>query len=154
MSVLVAGLGQRDSGDDAIGPDVAAEVESLGLPGVTVIRQSDPLALLDAPDGAALADLVIVIDAIRSGQPPGTLHVVDAARGPLPEWTGASTHAFGLAAAVELARALGRLPARLVIVGVAAGQFRLGEPLSPAVRAAVGPASQAVARLVRGRSGE
>jgi hydrogenase maturation protease len=154
MSVLVAGLGQRDRGDDAIGPEVAAEVASRGLPGVTVIQQSDPLALLDVWDGAGLADLVIVIDAIRSGEPPGTLQVVDAAGGPLPARTGASTHAFGLAAAVELARALGRLPARLVIVGVEAGHFRPGEPLSPAVRAAVGPASQAVAQLVRGRSGE
>src|ERR1019366_5223412 len=70
MSVLVAGLGQRDRGDDAIGPEVAAEVASRGLPGVTVIQQSDPLALLDVWDGAGLADLVIVIDAIRSGEPP------------------------------------------------------------------------------------
>ena len=50
---------------------------------------------------------------------------------------------------IELARALGRLPAELVIVGVEAEHFRLGEPLSPPVAAAVETAARTVAGVLR-----
>jgi hydrogenase maturation protease len=144
---LVVGLGQRERGDDAIGPAVAAALAAQRLPGVRVIEHEDPVRLLEEWDGA---DLVVVVDAVRSGQRPGMVRVLDA-RDPLPRRVaGGGTHAFGLAAAVELARALGRLPPRLVIVGVEAGHFGIGEPLSPAVAAALGPAVRAVAAAVRG----
>jgi hydrogenase maturation protease len=48
-----------------------------------------------------------------------------------------STHAFGVGDAVELARALGRLPRRVVVYGVEGAGFESGAPLSPAVAAAV-----------------
>ena len=44
-----------------------------------------------------------------------------------------STHAFGVADAVELAAALGRLPARLEIYAIEGAEFALGAPLSAAV---------------------
>jgi hydrogenase maturation protease len=145
---LVIGLGQRERGDDAIGPAVATMLASKRLPGVRVIEHEDPVRLLDEWQGA---DLVVVIDAIRSGQPPGTVRVLDARDDPMPDWTGGGgTHAFGLNAAVELARALGRLPARLLIVGVEAGHFRFAEPLSPAVAAAVAQAVRVVTDAVSG----
>ena len=57
------------------------------------------------------ADEVVVVDAVRSGAPPGTRAPLRRAGEPLPPaLRGASTHAFGLAEAIELARALGRLP--------------------------------------------
>ena len=145
--VLVVGLGQRDRGDDAAGPAVAARVGALGLPGVRVIEQEDPAGLLDAWAGA---ELVVVADAVRSGRPPGTVHVLHAAHGPLPAWVGVGgTHAFGLAEAVELARALDRLPPELVIVGIEAGQFGLGEPVSPPVAGALDTAATTVATIAR-----
>ena len=48
-----------------------------------------------------------------------------------------STHAFGLAEAVELARALGRLPPRLIVYGIEGKSFEAGVGLSPEVGAAV-----------------
>jgi hydrogenase maturation protease len=48
-----------------------------------------------------------------------------------------SSHAFGVANAVGLAAALGRLPARLEIFAIEGEDFSLGEPLSPAVTRAV-----------------
>jgi hydrogenase maturation protease len=150
--VLVVGLGQRDRGDDAVGPAVAEKAAEL-LPSdvkvacdVTVACQEDPTALMDLWPGAAL---VVVADAIRSGQPPGTVQVLHAHDGPLPVGTGpASTHTFGLAEAIELARALDRLPSQLVIVGIEATQFRLGAPLSPPVAAAVDQAAQTIAAII------
>jgi hydrogenase maturation protease len=62
----------------------------------------------------------------------------DAAAAPLPQGAfNLSTHGFGLSEAIELARALDQLPARCVVYAVEAGAVVAGEPLSPAVAAAV-----------------
>lgn len=112
-----------------------------------MVQHEDPAGLIDAWSGS---DLVVISDAIRSGQPPGTVRVLHAGAGPLSIGTGAGgTHELGLAEAVELARALDRLPPRLVIIGIEAAQFELGAPLSPPVAAAVGPAASTVAEVVR-----
>jgi hydrogenase maturation protease len=66
------------------------------------------------------------------------VHRFDATDRPLPvELGSASTHALGLAAAIELARELGRLPRRLVVYGIEGERFELGEGLTPAVGDAV-----------------
>lgn len=138
---LVIGLGRADRGDDAVGGVVARAVDGAGLPGVLVVEHEDPTALLDLWVGR---DPVVVVDAVCSGEPPGTLHRLETGAGasPLPEraWSATGrggTHAFGLASAVELARALHRLPARLVVVGIEAAAFEYGTPLSAPVAAAV-----------------
>lgn len=142
---LVVGLGSVDRGDDAVGPTVARAIGALCLAGVRVVEHEDPTALLDLWSGH---DLVVVVDAVTSGCAPGTLHhfETDSCSPRLPEsaWSGAGrggTHAFGLASVVELARALHRLPTRLVIVGVGAARFdhgvSLSEPVAQAVEAAV-----------------
>ena len=138
---LLVGLGNADRGDDAIGPVVARAVRELGLPGVRVLEHEDPVGLIDLWSGH---DVAVVVDAVRSGRPAGTLHHLETGAGsaPLPPsaWADAGregTHAFGVAAVVELARALQRLPARLVVVGVEAGGFDHGAPLTPAVADAV-----------------
>jgi hydrogenase maturation protease len=146
-TVVVFGLGNADRGDDGVGPEVAGRLVGRVLPGVRVVSPAEPVDLLDDGD---TADLVVVVDAVRSGRPPGTLMVRDANREPLPSWTGSGgTHALGLDAAVELLRALGRMPHQLVLVGVEAADFRPGAPLSPAVRQAV-PAAVGLVVAVAG----
>jgi hydrogenase maturation protease len=144
---LVIGLGSPDRGDDAVGPMVGRAVAT-HLPTVRVIDREDPTALLDVWEGH---DPVVVIDAVCSGSPPGTVHRLETGQAgpPLPERTRAhlargGTHAIGLGEMVEIGRALGQLPDRLVVVGVEAESFDHGAPLSTAVAAAL-PA--AVARV-------
>ena len=80
----------------------------------------------------------MLIDAVHSGAEPGTIHRVDAHAQPIAKkFFRFSTHAFGLAEAVELARALGRLPPRLIVYGVEGTTFEAGIGLSPEVAAAV-----------------
>ena len=144
--VLVLGVGRGDRGDDAAGPAVAERAMEL-VPEVTVMARMEPAGLIDAWAGA---DLVVVTDAVRSGQPPGTVHVLHACHGPLPVRTGpGGTHGLGLAEVIELGRALDRLPPELVIVGVEAEQFGLGEPMSAQVRTGIELAAQAVAEVIR-----
>jgi hydrogenase maturation protease len=79
-----------------------------------------------------------VIDAVRSGAPAGTIHRLDVGSEPAPAAPRlGSTHAVGLAEAVELGRALGRLPARLELYGIEGARFDAGAELTPAVERAV-----------------
>ncbi|HMC02796.1 MAG TPA: hydrogenase maturation protease [Cellulomonadaceae bacterium] len=150
--VLVIGLGNPDRGDDAVGVQVAREVAA-ERNGVNVLEFDDPSEALDAWDPE---DTVIVTDAITSGGVPGDIHVIDAVAQTLStgSWAAGGTHALGLAAVVELARSLGQLPRRLVVVGVEAAQFAHGTPLSEAVAAAVPAAAVAVLDAIDDPEGE
>lgn len=92
------------------------------------------LALLDAWEGA---DTAVLVDAVASGATPGRVHRVEASLRALPAHLRASssTHAVGVAETIELARALGRLPAQVVLYGVEGASFDPGMGLSQAVAA-------------------
>lgn len=140
---LVIGLGNRDRGDDAVGLAVAEAVAALAPAGVRVeCAAPDPLALLARWQGAGT---VVLVDAAAPQGRPGRLHVLDAGREALPRALGlGSTHAFGLAQTVELARGLGQLPPRLLVYAIEAAGFGHGAALSPAVAAAVSPAARRI----------
>ena len=132
---LVIGMGNPDRGDDGIGPMVARRLAAQLPPGIeTLERSGDALALLDDWTGATA---VILIDAAAPLTAPGRIHRIDPAKEPLPAGLSpASTHALGVADAIALARALGRLPAHLVVFAVEGGCFDAGTAMTPAVTAA------------------
>ena len=131
-------------GDDAAGLVAGERLRARAPDGVDVrLLEGEPVSLVEAWDGA---DEVFVVDAVRSGSPPGTVHRLDASGGPLPATlSAASTHTLGVGEAIELARALGRLPARLVLYGIEAESIAAGAELTPAVARAV---DEAVERLL------
>lgn len=137
--VRIIGIGSP-SGDDRIGWETIDALRASGLP-AHFPAGSISTECCDRP-GARLvalladADPGIVIDAMRSGAPPGTIRrltagEVEAAPGLL------SSHGFGLAEALALARALGALPPRLIVFGVELAQAHPGAGLSAPVRAAI-----------------
>ena len=143
MNRLVIGLGNPDRGDDGVGPDVVRRVGALAPGGVDVVVTDDPASLLDL---WADRDDVVVVDAVVSRREPGSVVAIDATRTGVPDdgWASVGSHGFGLAAAVELSRALGTLPGSLVVVGVEVDATTTGTGLSPAVEAAVEDAVQVV----------
>lgn len=154
---LVVGVGAPDRGDDAVGPAVVRAVAGLldegarppGPGEVDCVEREEPSALLELWHGVGLC---VVVDAVVSGAVPGTLHELTTGAGLPPlrdrgRVTG--THDLGLGTAVELARALGRLPGRVVVIGVEAASFDHGAPLHPAVAAAVAPAAESVLDVLR-----
>ncbi|HET9609387.1 MAG TPA: hydrogenase maturation protease [Acidimicrobiales bacterium] len=147
--IVVVGVGNSWRGDDGAGPAVAAALRGRlgpGVPGAPVAvvdLDGEAARLVDAWDGA---DLAVVVDAVRTGAPPGTLHRLDACD--VHASATASSHALGVQHAVALARALGRLPRRLVLVGVEGADFGHGTQLSDPVAAAVEPASRLVVGVV------
>ncbi len=134
---LVIGLGNRYRCDDGAGLAVAARVRAARLPGVAVAElEGEPVALIDAWDGARL---VYLADAVSAGGEPGSVYRCDAAAGLPPEpLRHRGTHAFSVADVVELSRALHRLPSRLIIYGIEGAEFGAGTGLSPMVEQAAG----------------
>lgn len=122
-------LGSRYRGDDAVGPLVA---ERLRDAGVTLLDCADePTRLLDAWDGL---DVVVIVDAAVTGASAGTVHRLDAGNGALPrDLRLASTHAVSVADALELGRAIGRAPRRVVVLGVEGATFGMGDEMTQAV---------------------
>ena len=136
MPLRIICVGNAFRGDDAAGLEVAKLLQGTLPDGTEVLeREGEPTALMDSWEGA---EAVWLVDAVCSGAPSGTVHRIDAGEQELPAGLfRASTHAFGLAEAVELARALGRLPTRTVVFGIEGERFEAGDELSPEVAAAV-----------------
>ena len=143
----VIGIGNPLRGDDGAGAAVVARLAGRVPASVRLLLAGGGAAeLLDAWDGLGH---VVVIDAVRTGAAPGSLHCFDAAAGPLGARTGGpSTHGLGLAEALELGRALDRLPARVDVVGIEAASMDDGAALSPAVAGAVDAAAERVLSLL------
>ena len=150
MSALVVGIGNPSRGDDAVGPLVAERVARLGLVGVEVVTHDEPLALVEHLAGR---DDVVVVDAVRSsGGRPGTVHVIRVGPAPLHrDPVALGSHGLGVVDAVELARALGRLPRRLTLVGVEAEGIEVGAAVSDLVRDRLEDAVRAVVESLRER---
>ena len=126
--MIVVGVGNPDRGDDGIGPWIA---HRLAASTHATSCRGETTELMDLWSDH---DDVVVIDAMRSGADPGTLRRFDAHDGPFPTqaFTG-STHNFGLAEAIELSRALGTLPRRLIVYGIEGESFEMGAELSAPV---------------------
>jgi sulfhydrogenase subunit delta len=111
----------------------------------------DVLALIELWEGF---QSVIVVDAAALMIRPGRIHRLDLARNPLPAVLASpSTHAFGLAETVELARSLGRLPRFLVAYLVESERFETGALLSPAVMRVVDDVAERILIDIAGSRG-
>jgi len=137
--ILVIGIGNIDRGDDGVG-NFTVECLRTRVPVYVKMMQH-------SGEGTSLIDLwrandtsiVYIVDATCSGLPVGSIQCFEAHDKPLPAHFGkrGSTHDFGLAEAVELARSLSCLPQKLIVYGIEGQCFDFGVPLSAEVEAAL-----------------
>lgn len=140
--LLVIGLGQSLRGDDAVGleavrrwqaeyPETARNtdlvVESAPLPGLSL------LSFLECAEAA------ILVDAMQSGAPAGTVRLLDREDLASFDAGSGSAHGWGVAETLAMAEALykEKLPQRLNLLAVEAGTMELGQPMSAPVEAAL-----------------
>lgn len=156
MRVLVAGVGNVLRADDGFGVEVARELANLELPMCVRVVETGigGIALVqELQDGY---DAVVVVDAVDHGRAPGTVmliepEVIDVG---LLEPTArhdllADMHLATPERVLMLARALGVLPPRVLLVGCQpVDADAVGEGLSDAVRAAVAVAVTEIVRHV------
>jgi hydrogenase maturation protease len=154
--VLVACVGNILHRDDGFGVAVASrlaadgslppgvELIETGIGGLSIVQQ-----LMEGYEA------LIVVDAVDRGAAPGTVFVLepqvsDPATFPLDDWQArfSNLHLAEPSRVFLLARALGVLPERVLLVGCQPRDCEgLGEDLSPPVRAAVTIAAERVREL-------
>lgn len=141
--ICIIGIGNEFRGDDGAGLAVARLLRKQLPPAVCILEQSgEGTSLMDAWRGV---DYATLIDAVQSGAAPGTIHRIDPAAGSVPtSLFPCSTHAFGVAEAIEMARALHELPPHLIVYGIEGADFAEVQSLS----AEVGHAVDAVAARI------
>ena len=144
--VLVACVGNVLRSDDGFGPAVAGRLDVLppdvelletGIGGIALLQE-----LLVGCDG------LVVVDAVDRGAPPGTVVVL---RPEVAEYDGIpDMHLATPARVLSLARGMGVLPGRLLLVGCQpADAESVGRELSPPVARAVPAAAAAVLDILR-----
>lgn len=150
-TTLVMGVGNLLRGDDGFGVMVLDAVSKRGVP--------NHVELLDA--GTSIIDLmeelngrrkVVVIDAVRGGQAPGTLYRFspeDVAAEAVPA---DSLHQVGLLDTLRLAELVDCRPDEVVIIGVQPEDTGLKIGLTEAVAAAVARATEMVMTEINGVS--
>jgi hydrogenase maturation protease len=149
--VLIAGIGNIFFGDDGFGVAVARHLSGASLrSGVTVrdfgIRGLDlAYALQDEFDAA------ILIDAMPRGGTPGTIYVVEPliARETRVEEARPDPHGLDPVHVLRLARSLGRLPARVFVVGCEPETVELAASSSDALLELSSPVAAAVVEAAR-----
>ena len=151
--IRIIGIGNAYRSDDGAGLAVAQRVREKLAGGAVIIEQSgDGAELLELWKGAAT---VILVDAVHSNATPGTIHRLDAAAAEIPRrMFRYSTHGFGVAEAVEMARALKQFPAHLIVYGIEGKNFATGAALSPEVEQAAAEVAMRIvdeARAIRGQ---
>jgi hydrogenase maturation protease len=152
MTPIVIGVGNRDRGDDAAGPVVCDQLRAR-LGSTTAIRTFVcEGSILDLALHWQHDDHVIIVDAMQPGTEPGRIVMLDATTDALPTPGAVSTHEIDVSIAIELARAIGRMPAQLLLIGIEAGQTdwaaRPSAPVDAAIDAVV---DLIVGQILRGQ---
>ena len=131
---VILGVGNLLLSDEGFGVHVAAALEKEELP-------ADVEVVEGGTDGFHLINIIreagrlIVVDAIRGGQAPGTIYrfdVRDAPGGRLPQLT--SAHQVGILEVLELTALTTEVP-ETVFLGVEPESLAMGMELSPTVAA-------------------
>jgi len=128
---ILVGVGNEFSTDDALGVLVAREIRRRLPTGLRVVEASgEGASLLEIWKGAPG---VIIVDAIN-GPMPGDIHRFDVSATRIPKSLSLfSSHAFGVAEAIEMARELHELPPVAILYGIEGEAFEPGVGLSDSV---------------------
>lgn len=142
---IVIGVGNEFAGDDGAGIEVARRLKAEAPPWVEIVEHDgEPARLMELWTGREVA---WVVDAVRAGSAPGTVHRLEVGAEPVPDQPRRdSTHHLGLGEAIELSRAMGRLPESLFLIGIEGAHFEAGVGLSHDVRGTVAAVAMELAR--------
>ena len=151
MTVLVAGVGNIFLGDDGFGVEVARRLSEVELPdGVRVVDYGIRGMHLAYDLAGAGHLLTILVDAAGTGDPPGTISVIelDTATGPAEANLVLDAHGMQPDVVLNLVGMLGEDPGRVLLVGCEPEALKQRMGLSPVVERAVDVAVRVVLDLV------
>lgn len=134
--IRVIGLGNEYRNDDGVGPLIARKLSKVSEGLFSVLELSgEGTQLMEGWEGA---DAVFLVDATSAGRKTGHVCRIDAWNAKLePSAFRHSTHAFGIAESIELAKVIGGLPKTCVVFGIEGEDFGSGTNIShPVMQAA------------------
>lgn len=135
-SVLVVGLGNPLRGDDGFGSRVIEELAKEALPSGTQLLDAGTTGLELVLEWMG-RESVLVVDTAQFDGTPGEVRRFDLLTCALPHIDWSLGHAHGLAASVELAKALGACPRYLDLYAVepldTCKPHRLSSPVEQAI---------------------
>jgi hydrogenase maturation protease len=153
MTPIVIGVGNRDRGDDAAGPLVCDRLRAQLGPDAAVRTFVCEGSILDLALHWEYDDHVIIVDAMQPGEEPGRIVTWDATVEPMATPGAVSTHEIDVSVAVELARAIGRMPAQLFVIGIEVAQTEWASlPSAPVDSAIDAVVDVVIGQLVAGVS--
>ena len=163
MQIYVVGIGNTWASDDAIGPKVVRQLQAkypVSSPAtghhhengstltggaqapptpkeVTFVTLSQPA--VELIDLMQACDILVLVDAVSSGAPPGAIHRQEWRPGLLDSRgvERASSHGLGVRELLDLAAKLNQLPNRVILWGIEAASTEPGPEISAAVAKAV-----------------
>jgi hydrogenase maturation protease len=142
--ILVLGLGNTLLSDDGVGPALLDQLSS------SAQRWEGQVEFMDGgTQGLALLGRLIIVDAVKTGAPPGTVHrmTLGELRGANPGRRG-SAHEGNAGELLAAAQLVDELPDRLFVVGVEPKKIATGYGLSAPVKRALPEASKEVNQLL------
>ncbi len=132
MNILIAGVGNSLMQDDGIGVHAVRELAKSPRPDVVMAEVgTDFLGALHLFEAA---DLVLVLDAMEAGGPPGTIYLYDESE-ILEANRQVSLHELGVLAVLRFSP-LARKP-RVLVLGMEPQTIGFGLELSPTLQAAL-----------------
>jgi len=129
--VAVLGLGNELMADDGIGVHAVRRLRDVLPPDVECLEIGT--AVLQAQAICEQVDVVVAIDAVQAGGPPGSIYAMDIADAAMP--TSESLHNLSLAGLITMIPS-GKRP-RVVVVGIEPARLEYDLGLSPEVEAAL-----------------
>ncbi|MFC5708030.1 HyaD/HybD family hydrogenase maturation endopeptidase [Aeromonas eucrenophila] len=148
MNTLILGVGNLLLSDEAVGVRLveALEREYRFAPGIELLDGGT--AGMELLEAMASRDHIILADAVRSGNPPGTVVTLQDEEIPALFGRKISPHQLGLADVLSALLMTGESPKRLTLIGVEPLSLEPRIGLTPVVEAAMGEAKARILTLL------
>jgi hydrogenase maturation protease len=131
--ILVLGIGNLVMSDDGVGVKVVQQLQrEYRFPGNVEILDGGTLGLDLLPKLEGI-DHLIVVDAVETGEKPGTCVRLAGEELPIALETKVSPHQMGLKDLLSVAELLGHAPREMVLIGVQPGSIEMDTELTPEV---------------------
>jgi hydrogenase maturation protease len=132
-SITIVGIGNEFRGDDGVALFTLRDLKDTLPPQVKIVEmtgdQSNLLELMQDTNN------MIIIDAVNSTAPSGTILHINASEEPFPHnFFAISSHGIDLAQSIELARTMKKLPSVVLIYGIVGRDFSFTTSLSQQVK--------------------
>ncbi len=140
---LILGIGNKFRSDDGAGVAAAEKIKKFGVEKFDVkIIDGEGTDIMESWKGY---DNVIIIDAVQKNGSSGKIYEINACEEELQsDFFNYSSHAFGLAEAINVSRVMNKLPKSLIVYGIEGQHFNFDTKLSGKIEKAVNKTAEMI----------